>query len=617
VISRTQTALAAVLAVVSACGHDSSPAPGSTIVIELVDLPALFGHQTVTHVTATDPAGIMRVELYLDDMRIGAAEFAPFDVYWDASGFGDGAHRLRAVAYTADGRTGSSEVVIQIDHMPPVVVLPELAATRDGPFVVTATDPAGVAQIVVLRGSQPVATLTAAPYQFAWPGGACGAVELHIVATDQLGNQIDVVKTVDAVDTHDLDCDGEPAIRFGGADCDDTSASFGPHAPDPGGSLADFNCDGIPGVDADHDGVPSVATGGTDCDDASRVAHGIWPGWTGVSLDSGASTPAPAFVALDATFADQVLAFVGSDGGLRSASAPLAPSAPVLAQPEVVADGVDTAADRHPAVLGPDNTVVIAYFAGTALRLATRGAAQTSWTVTEIDPGTDSRLRHVELVDDSQRALHVVYEAGDDASPHLNYATNRSGTWTIETVPDGSPAQDALIGLDQFLDSPVVVYKNSTGLRRAEKVGSSWGIQTLFADRQRLGPYTIGANSSLKIDTVFAVTAADHDEVQLARPGSLTRTIATVPDRVTQLVVTRAGEIVAQVTPRAGGTAAVGIVSSTGAFLQKLQDGEIVGATRSLHSTLNLILGASGQPLRLARVTGAVLPGALNCGVVP
>jgi hypothetical protein len=438
------------------------------------------------------------------------------------------------------------------------------------------------------------------------------------VATDRLGNQIDVVKTVHAVDTQDLDCDGEPASRFGGADCDDASAAFGPHAPDPGGSLVDFNCDGIPGVDADHDGVPSVATGGTDCDDASSTAHGIWPGWTGVSLDLGAETAGPAFVALDATNAGQVLAFVGSDGGLRMASVPLAPSAPVLAQPEVVVDGVDTAVDRHPAVVGnPSNTIVIAYFAGTALRLARRGAAQTSWTVTEIDPGTDSRLRHVELVDDSQGTLHVVYEAGDDASPHLNYATNVTGTWTIETVPDGSPAHDARIGMDQFLDSPVVVYQSATGLRRAEKVGSSWGIQTLFADSQRLGPYAIVANASLNIDTVFAVTAADHDEVRRAIPGSFTRTVAMVPDRVTQLVVTRADDVVVQVTPRAGGTAAVGIVSSIGAFLQKLQVGEIVSATRSLHARLNLVLGASGQPLRLARVTGAVLPGALNCGILP
>jgi hypothetical protein len=118
VISRTHAALAAVLAVVSGCGHESSPAPGSTIVVELVDLPALFGHRTVTHVTAADPAGILRVELYLDDMRVGAAEFAPFDVSWDASGFGDGAHRLRAVAYTTDGRSAGSEAVIQIDHIP-------------------------------------------------------------------------------------------------------------------------------------------------------------------------------------------------------------------------------------------------------------------------------------------------------------------------------------------------------------------------------------------------------------------------------------------------------------------------------------------------------------------
>jgi hypothetical protein len=601
---------------VSACGDDASPEPGPPVVVAFVDLPALFGHQTVTHVIATDPAGVMRIELYLDDMRVGAAEFAPFDVSWDASSFRDGAHRLRAVAYTADGRTGNSEAAIQIDHMPPVVVLPELVATRDEPFLVTATDPAGVAQIVVLRGGQPVATLTAAPYQFAWPGGACGAVELHIVATDQLGNQIDAAHTVDAVDTQDLDCDGAPASRFGGDDCDDTTVVFGPRAPDPGGSLIDFNCDGVPGVDADRDGVPSVATGGTDCEDTSSVAHGAWPGWTGVALEPVASMPAPAFIALDATNADRVVAFVGDDGGLRFASSPL--GAPIsLAQTEIIASGVDVAVDRRPVVHGNfRNNVAIAYFAGTALRLATREATQTTWTITEIDPGTDSRLRRVDLLNDGPEALHLVYEAGDDASPHLNYATNRSGTWTIETVPDGSPAQDARIGIERFLNAPIVVYKNATGLRRARRLGTSWGFQTLFADRQRLGPYTI-LDFASNIEAVFVVTAADHDEIHRASPNLIVRKIATTTDRVTQLVVKSDGDIVAQVTPRSGGAAAVGVMTATGSFLQKLQDGEIVGATRSLQSSLNLILGASGQPLRHARITGAVSFTAQNCGGMP
>lgn len=600
-----ESALAVVFAVVSACGQAPPPAPGSTTV-ELVDLPAFFGHETVTHVVASDPAGVTRVELYLDDMRVGAAEFAPFDVHWDASAFDDGPHRLRAVAYVADGRTGSSEVVIQIDHVSPLVDLPALTATRDEPFVVTATDAAGVAQIVILRQGQPLATLIAAPYQFPWPGGVCGAVELHIVATDRLGNQIDVVKTVDAVDTHDLDCDGDAAIRFGGADCDDTTVAFGPHAPDPGGSLVDFNCDGLPGVDADHDGVPSVATSGTDCDDASSAAHGDWLGWTGVALDLGPAAPAPAFVAVDAASDHQVLVFVGGDGRLRFASAPLSPRAPVSVEPEVVADGVDVSSDRHPAVIGGGgNDVAIAFFADAALKLATRGTTETSWTITEIDPGAGSRLRRVEIARGFEGALHLVYEAGGDASPQLSYATNTSGTWSIETVPDSSPAQDARIGVGGFFGGPVLLYKNATALRRAERLGSSWLFSTLFDDRQRISQHVVASDGTVNIDAVFVVTSADHDEIQRASFQSFPLPVATVPDRVTQLVV-NGGAIVAQLTSRTDATASVGVLSSTGTFLQKLQVGEIVGATRSLRASLSVILGASGQPLRLATATGAV-----------
>src|SRR3954469_23540475 len=98
-------AIAIVAAGLAACGggsnamtgdddDDDAPAQPS---VELVALPPLFGHQSVTHVRASDPAGVVRVELYLDDARVGAAEFAPFDVSWDASGFTEGSHHLRAV----------------------------------------------------------------------------------------------------------------------------------------------------------------------------------------------------------------------------------------------------------------------------------------------------------------------------------------------------------------------------------------------------------------------------------------------------------------------------------------------------------------------------------------
>jgi hypothetical protein len=594
-------------------GGNGDGGSGARVDVQLVDLPALFGHQTVTRVRASDPAGVVKVELYLDDMRVGVAEVAPFDVHWDASGFDGGSHRLRALAYASDGRTGDAEATIEIDHTPPEVELPALTATRDQSFVVSSSDRAGVAQVVIRQGGATIATLTEAPYQFAWPGGLCGTIELRILATDRLGNEGDVRQNVQAVDTHDLDCDDEPAILFGGADCDDSDAAFGPRAPDPGGSLIDFNCDGLPGVDADGDGVPSTATGGTDCDDTASAIHGLWPGWTGVPLDLGPGSSSLESIALDDASSRQVLVFVDGNGDLRFASAPLVPTAPVRLDPEIVAVGVDSAVDRRPVVLGDGtDSLAIAFFAGSALKVATRGATDTAWTFVEVDPGTDSRLRHVDIAR-SLATLHLVYEAGDAGAPQLRYATDKTGSWSTETVPESSPAHDARIGINQFLNVPVLVYKNATALRHAQKISTTWSMLTLFDRGEQISHHALISDGITGVDVMYVVAGADHDDVKLATSSRLTIPFAreTIADRVSQLVVASTNHsILTQLTARSGGAPSVSAPESSGDVAQRLQGGgTILGATHSLRASKRAVLSAPGQPLRLIGVTGRVLPG--------
>lgn len=595
-------------------GADGGNSGGAKVEVQLVDLPALFGHQTITRVRASDPAGVVKVELFLDDMRVGMAEIAPFDVHWDASGFDGGSHQLRAHAYTTDGRTGDAEATIEIDHTPPHVDLPAQTATRDQSFTVSLSDPAGVEQVVIRQGSATIATLTDAPYQFAWPGGQCDAVELHILATDRLGNQGDVRATVQAVDTHDLDCDHEPAIAFGGADCDDNNAAFGPRAPDPGGSLIDFNCDGVPGVDADHDGVPSIATGGTDCDDADTSTHGFWPGWSGVPLDLGVDASPPT-IALDNAFEHQVLVFVDDAARLRVATAPLAPTATVHLTPEVLAEGVDAAPDRHPVVLadGFDN-LAIAYFSGTALNVATRGATATTWTFTEVDPGTDSRLRRVDIAR-NDTALHLAYEFGDADAPQLRYATNPTGSWSTETMPVDSPARDPRIGIDQFFDAPALVYKSATALRHVEKLGTVWLTTTLFDHGDQVSHYALVADVGLNV--MYVIAGPQHDDIKLVLARSLTLPIdrGTIADHISQFVANPNDDFLTQLTSRTTGALSVASPAPTGAVAQRLQSsGEIIGATHSVRATKHAILRAPGQPLRLLSVTNRVLSGFGECG---
>jgi len=595
-----------------ACGGDAQDhsrdgdagAPGATSVT-FVALPPLFGHHSVTHIVASDPAGVVRVELYLDGGRVGIAEFAPFDVEWDASSFTEGAHRLRALAYATDGGMGSAEVDIQIDHTPPKVGLLAATARRDEPFSVTATDPAGVATVVVQRGADRVASLSAPPFTFAWPGGACGAVEIHIIVTDQLGNTIDVPATVEAVDTHDLDCDGAPAVAFGGTDCDDTTAAFGPFAADPGGTLNDYNCDGVPGVDADHDGVPSVETGGTDCDDTSSSAHGGWPGWTAVTVDLGPSAGS-SFVAYDATSDLQALGFVGSDGALRFADVVGKPTGPVHAVPEVVALGADSADDRHQAVIvraaGAVATDVtgITYFAGASLMLATRSSAETSWTLTEVDRGDDhSRLRRAQLARDNQGGWYVVYEFGTDAAPLLRYATNQSGTWVthvIEMANDETVARDPRIAI--HFGHPAILFRTERRLWLLEPNVVAFLISNDATEVARLGAYEVVDDVTSVL--VRFVVRGDTQDTLWGNEDSSRFILRDSRDPIRNFFASDRGVVLQRASRASATTTSIVAIDGLGQVMQKLQDGDIVSAPHSPRAPASVLVRAPGEPLRIA-----------------
>jgi hypothetical protein len=604
------------------------PDASSGPIVEFVAAPMFVGHETVTHIVAHDPAGVTRVELYLDDMRVSAVEFAPFDAVWDASNFAPGRHTLRALAYTSDGRTGDTKTQISIDHVQPRVRVPS-AATRDQSFVIDAADDeAGVDQVAVRRGSTTLATLTTPPYQLAWPGGVCGPIELTVVVTDHVGNQATSVGIVNATDTQDLDCDGDAAVAFGGRDCDDSNAAFGPHAADSGTILADFNCDGVPGVDADHDEVPSLATGGTDCDDTTSAVHGEWLGWRGKQLkltDPHSTT----FFAMD-DFSDDVgFAFIDNDTGNLFAAQTIAANviSSFQLQAVLVADHADPEVDRHPTVVWLHNGgIAIAFFADTALKVAIRPLGALSWTVTEVDPGIGPRLRRVSAVDDENGALHLVYEAPGGSPSLLRYATNRGGTWSTQTLPEGQDSlQSAQIAVD-LAGVPHIIYESTTEVRHMAFNGASWVSNTVFADRNRISLYTIGLDDLLILSVVAVVRGTDRDEL---RKGFNFNGFALessgfvfVPELITGLNLNR-GDIVLQLRNRSSGATAVMAMNASGAK-QSLSVDRIVGSTRSTSGSLRVVLAPPGGPLLLAGlnrfVAGPTDPSGgpdLNCNGVP
>lgn len=603
------------LGVVAACGGDVSP-PGpdafERTVVEFVDLPMFVGHRTVTRVVAHDPAGVTRVELYLDDMRVAAAELAPFDATWDATGFTVGPHRLRALAYTSDGRTGSVASEVRIDHTEPSVTA-AATARRGEPFVIDASDgEAGIAAIVVQRGEAVLATITARPYQFTWPGGACGNVTLHIVATDRVGNQRAIDTVVAATDTQDLDCDGDPQTGFGGGDCEDQDPAYSSRAVDSGASVADVNCDGVPGLDGDSDGVPSTATGGTDCDDAARDRHAAWLGWSGRPLhlvrDAG-GTFSPAFVAMTDVAGRFDLAFV-DNGALYHGETLLFGRALAAIAPVLVAATADETPDRHPVVLRRnDGSIAIVFFAGGALRVAIRAHTE-AWVITTVDPADGVRLGRVEAVDDTSAALHLVYEADGDSPSRIRYATDRGGVWSVQALPDGI---DTLGSPKVAVDSagrPHVIYKASSQVRHAVLDGGSWETNTVFADSRVVSRYALG-HDELQLLRLVAVVRNDAGGRDGLRRGSeFARFVlegeafASVPELIDDLAFNH-GDLVLQLRDRTTGARSVQARTTTG-MSQDLHARDILGTTRATSSDLRVLVAAPGVGLVIASRGGSV-----------
>src|SRR5688572_28061380 len=56
--------------------------PDARIELASVEAGSTLGGDQTTKVRATSELGVLRVELFLDTMRIGVAELAPFDIAW-------------------------------------------------------------------------------------------------------------------------------------------------------------------------------------------------------------------------------------------------------------------------------------------------------------------------------------------------------------------------------------------------------------------------------------------------------------------------------------------------------------------------------------------------------
>lgn len=192
----------------------SAPADGATV-----------GGQLILSLLATDPAGI--IEITGDSQT---ATTSPLQLSLDFDLTPDGAYAVNVTARDGaiiDGQIGvgnssADTINLVIDNPGPALtfIRPSTVLGYGGTVTleVDATDPNGVQQVILRRGAQTLATLTAPPFQVVLDTTplADGSHDLEAIATDGLGNVSNLVQ----------------ALRV-----DHTGPTFAFSAPSPGATV--------------------------------------------------------------------------------------------------------------------------------------------------------------------------------------------------------------------------------------------------------------------------------------------------------------------------------------------------------------------------------------------
>lgn len=114
--------------------------------------------------TATDTAGVAKVEFYIDNQLKATDTSSPYSYAWDAPAAGDGSHSVKAIAYDGVGRTATdTRAVIVAKAAPPppdtsgpaltnlklggTLVAAGSTFTKSGSLTVSVSDPSGISRI--------------------------------------------------------------------------------------------------------------------------------------------------------------------------------------------------------------------------------------------------------------------------------------------------------------------------------------------------------------------------------------------------------------------------------------------------------------------------------------
>lgn len=183
----TGTSVAVLVIVDNTLPTVSFTAPAATYVRGSVQLTA----------SASDNRAVTRVEFHDGSVLIGTATTAPYSMNWDTVGLANGSHTLYARAYDAVGNVKVDSRNVTVDNAAPAVAItsPANGATLLSLFLSTtiqasASDNAGVTQVVFYDGGTVLGTDTSAPYSVSWNllSAAKGKHTLTARATDVTGN---------------------------------------------------------------------------------------------------------------------------------------------------------------------------------------------------------------------------------------------------------------------------------------------------------------------------------------------------------------------------------------------------------------------------------------------
>lgn len=159
--------------------------------------------------TATDVAGVAKVDFYLNGALAGTSTSAPYSYYWDTKAYPDGPYAVQAVATDKVGHTSTVTNNITKAAPPPDTTPPALGGvtfggaaivagstvTGSGTFTASVSDPSGVSSVEFLIDGASLGVDTNGADGYTAPFNILnvtdGSHTLTIRATDSLGNKGD------------------------------------------------------------------------------------------------------------------------------------------------------------------------------------------------------------------------------------------------------------------------------------------------------------------------------------------------------------------------------------------------------------------------------------------